>query len=595
MLRNLNTERRLAVALEPLQVLYGLYAARLFVALGVFVPALLITDFLASQGAASDHFAIHAVAIAGLAAAAVFTPLSYFLSHHRRRSTGRAFLLSQAILDVGLASAVVHITGGLQSPFVSLFIGLAAAYALLLPLAAALVIAVSAGLVHGTINLATAEAGANLPVLVVQVVIITLVAAATSVIGSRLRAVRSQLRTVEGELRRLELDTADVLRIIPSGVVTIDSGRRLVYANLAAAELLGIDVEASLGRDVAPLFERLSPELAIAVDETLHLGRRLRNRELEIVRPTDGDDADAGDGVPLAVSSSVLTASGKDRSYVLLMQDLRPGRQLEDLRLRAGRLGAVAELSASLAHELKNPLASIRSAAEQLCGRGFEDEDDGILGRLIVRESDRLNLILGEFGDFARVDVAERRPVPLDRLIPEVLETVGRHPAAAGRARLESEFLDDAGGLWGDPELLRRVLQNLVLNAVQVGEADGPVHVRVVTDSLRPDLVPGEISLGNPVRIRVIDDGPGIDPEDLPRIFDPFYTRRPGGSGLGLSIAHRAVQAHGGALLVNSEPGRGACFAVVLPRRGGRDRLPADEDRRVRELEALEAAGPGEG
>jgi signal transduction histidine kinase len=258
---------------------------------------------------------------------------------------------------------------------------------------------------------------------------------------------------------------------------------------------------------------------------------------------------------------------------VFLLQDLRPVRQLEDLRLRTGRLEAVAEFSASLAHELKNPLASIRSAVEQLCGRTFEDDDDRILGRLIVRESDRLDGILKEFSDFARVDVTERRPIDVDELVRDVLETAGRHPVAEGRASIESERLDDLQGLWGDPELLHRSLLNLVLNALQVGDPENPVRVRIISDSLRPDLVPGEISLGNPVRIRVIDDGPGIDPEDLPRIFDPFYTRRPGGSGLGLSIAHRAVQAHGGALLASSIPGEGATFAIVLPRRTGRGRL----------------------
>jgi two-component system sensor histidine kinase PilS (NtrC family) len=273
------------------------------------------------------------------------------------------------------------------------------------------------------------------------------------------------------------------------------------------------------------------------------------------------------------VSSTTLLGASGGASYVFLLQDLRPVRQLEDLRLRTGRLEAVAELSASLAHELKNPLASIRSAVEQLCSRSFSTDDDRTLGRLIVRESDRLDGILSEFSDFARVDVSERRPVDVDALIRDVFETARRHPAAGNRATLESERLDDLDGLWGDPELLHRCLLNLVLNALQVGDPDEPVRVRVVADALRPDLVPGEISLGNPVRIRVIDDGPGIDPEDLPRIFDPFYTRRPGGSGLGLSIAHRAIQAHGGALLASSVRGEGATFAIVLPRRTGRGRL----------------------
>jgi len=160
----------------------------------------------------------------------------------------------------------------------------------------------------------------------------------------------------------------------------------------------------------------------------------------------------------------------------------------------------------------------------------------------------------------------------------EVIETVRRNPAAEGRATITAEVLDDMSGLWGDPELLHRTLLNLVLNAVQVGDPEEAVTVRVVADALRPELVPSEVSLGHPVRIRIIDDGPGIEAEDLPRIFDPFYTRRPGGSGLGLSIAHRAVQAHGGALIATSNKGEGATFAMVLPRRTGKGRARADED-----------------
>jgi signal transduction histidine kinase len=147
----------------------------------------------------------------------------------------------------------------------------------------------------------------------------------------------------------------------------------------------------------------------------------------------------------------------------------------------------------------------------------------------------------------------------------------------------------DMSGLWGDPELLHRTLLNLVLNAVQIGEADTTVRVQVIADALRPDLVPSEVALGHPVRIRVIDDGPGIDADDLPRIFDPFYTRRKGGSGLGLSIAHRAVQAHGGALIASSNRGEGATFAMVLPRRTGRDDVVFDS-RRTTEAKDTAAA-----
>jgi len=593
LLRALKSERRLAAALEPLQILYWIYAARLVIALGVFGAALLVSQDFGWESVSLVGREGTAIAVAGLAAAALLTPIAYFWSHRRRVQPGPMFMISQALLDIFVVNAVVHLTGGYASPFVSLFIALAAAYALIVSLPAALLVALGTGLVYLVDNFFSSPDGAIPGLLVVQVAMFTLVAVVTSLIAVRLRLVRDQLGSVEGELRRLALDTADVLRIIPSGVVTVDGQAKLVYLNLAASELLGVDVARTLGHDVVPVFERRAPELARAVDETVRQQRRILNREIEVQTPTisgspvAGEDSTdgtsigagvaAGPGgapvVPISVSSTTLLGASGGASYVFLLQDLRPVRQLEDLRLRTGRLEAVAEFSASLAHELKNPLASIRSAVEQLCGRTFEDDDDRILGRLIVRESDRLDGILKEFSDFARVDVTERRPIDVDELVRDVLETAGRHPVAEGRASIESERLDDLEGLWGDPELLHRSLLNLVLNALQVGDPEHPVHVRIISDSLRPDLVPGEISLGNPVRIRVIDDGPGIDPEDLPRIFDPFYTRRPGGSGLGLSIAHRAVQAHGGALLASSIPGEGATFAIVLPRRTGRGRL----------------------
>jgi two-component system sensor histidine kinase PilS (NtrC family) len=399
---------------------------------------------------------------------------------------------------------------------------------------------------------------------------------------------------VEGELHRLRLDTADVLRIIPSGVMTLDASGNLVYMNLAAAEMLDIDAGTFLGEDLLPVLRRRAPEVATAVGEAMETGRRIRNREVDVLgrTPTEGP-VSGGDPTPVALSTTMLQDVGAGPSHVILLQDLRAVRQLENLRLRTGKLEAVSELSASLAHELKNPLASIRSAVEQLAGRTRGSDDERVLGRLIVRESDRLSRILSEFSDFARVDVAERRPVDVDRLIRDVTETALRHPAAEGRATITREIVDDMSGLWGDPELLHRTLLNLVLNALQVGESGEPVRIRIVADALRPDLVPAEVSLGQPVRIRVMDDGPGIDAADLPKIFDPFYTRRKGGSGLGLSIAHRAIQAHGGALIASSVPGEGATFAVVLPRRTGRGRGSVDE-LQVREMTPEDASAPGE-
>lgn len=590
LLRSANTERRLAAALEPIQVLYWMYAVRLLLSIGVFGSQLLISDLGAPQapGLFSDEYR---VATLGLSAATLLTPLAYWYSHRRgNRKLGLVFIYAQAMLDVMLVNGIVLLTSGGNSPFTFLFIPLAAAYALILPLPSAVLVALSSGLIYLLSSLLAFPGQVSIWGILLQVIIFTMIAVLASLLGARLRQVRLRLRSVEGELRRLQLDTADVLRIIPSGVLTVDADWLLVYMNLAAADLLQIDIDPWLGRDFRELIDARAPGLSAALAETLATGRRVRNREVEILPPLAGYqfevDADPTDSLalreplPVTVSTSSLQGTGSGTSYVVLLQDLRPVRQLEDLRLRTGRLEAVAELSASLAHELRNPLASVRSAVEQLSGRSYASESDQVLGRLITRESDRLSRVLGEFSDFARVDVAERRLIDVDRLTREVVETVQQHPDASGRTEFERKMYGDMAGLWGDPELLHRTLLNLVLNAVQVGDQTRKVRVRIVADALRPDLIPTEVSLGLPVRIRVMDDGPGISPDDLPRIFDPFFTRRQGGSGLGLSIAHRAVQAHGGALMATSTPGEGATFTIVLPRRGERARDVRDDDER---------------
>jgi two-component system sensor histidine kinase PilS (NtrC family) len=566
-----------------------MYAIRLLFSIGVFGSQLLIQDLTQPQlpGLFSPEYR---VATLGLSAATLLTPLAYWYSHRKRLTLGVVFIYAQAMLDVLLVNGIVHLTGGSNSPFTFLFIPLAGVYALILPLAPAVLIALSGGLIYLLANLMAFPGQVSAWGLLIQVGIFTMVAVLASLLGARLQHVRVRLRSVEGELRRLQLDTADVLRIIPSGVLTVDADWRLVYVNLAAAELLQIGVDPWLGREIRSLLEARSVGMAVAVQETLDTGRRVRNREVEIL-PQLADSAETSSGsedgpgqprtpIPVAVSTSSLQGAGTGQSYVVLIQDLRPARQLEDLRLRTGRLEAVAELSASLAHELRNPIASVRSAVEQLSTRAHAAESDQVLGRLITRESDRLSRILGDFSDFARVDVARREPIDVDRLVREVVETVALHPGAEGRAFFDRQVAPDLGGLWGDQELLHRMLLNLVLNAVQVGAPDEKVRIQIIADALRPDLVPTEISLGVPVRIRVIDDGPGIDPSDLPKIFDPFFTRRQGGSGLGLSVAHRAVQAHGGALIASSTPGEGATFAIVLPRRGHLPRPPEGLDER---------------
>lgn len=559
-------EQRPTETVETTRVLYWIYAARLVVGLSVYGSAMLVGEAWYEVSAEAVPLGSQILGFTGLAVAAVATLLSYLYSHRREQGVSRHFLYVQAFLDIVLVTGIVHLTGGSESVFPPLFyVALASAYALVLPFGPAILVALYTGVAYlGEIWLAYPS---QMHVTVwLQVAIFTAVASVSSAIGGRLRQEKVRVRSLEGELRRLRLDTTDILRTVDTGVVTLDDQGHLAYMNPAAEYLLGVDVGLWLGRDFLEAMEKRIPDLADVARETLTRRQSVENREVLV----DGGRAHP---VPVAVTTRILQRPQARPSLTLALQDLRPARRLEELRIRMNRLEAVAELSASLAHEIRNPLASIRSAVEQLGSDEAGDaEDDQVLERLIVREADRLNRLLEEFNDFARVDVREREPLVLDTLVREAVEVVERHPATQAGASFEMDLNGPFENLWGDPDVLHRTLVNLLLNAVQVQGPDASPRIRIVADELRPDLLPSEVSLGSPVRLRVIDDGPGIPEEDLERIFEPFFTRRSGGTGLGLSIAHRAIQAHGGALLASSTEGQGATFVILLPRRDTRRR-----------------------
>jgi two-component system sensor histidine kinase PilS (NtrC family) len=584
-----------ARALDAGRVLYWVYATRLVVCLGVFGTALVVgTPWMGgTEGTLPAGF--RAVALAGLLLAAVGTPLAYWHTHFRGRPVTQDFLYSQAVLDILLVTGIVHITGGSESVFPPLFyIALASGYSLLMPFASAVFVAVVCGGAYLSDIIGAYPAQLGAPV-VTQVVIFTVVASVTSTIAARLRQARGRLRELEGELHRLRLDTADVLRTLDAGVLTLDGDGRLAYMNPAAEGLLRVSGAQWLGADFMNALDRGGTELARAIRESLRQDEPVHDREVTL-------DRGGQEPLPVAVSTAVLHQPGAPSSITVVLRDLRTIRRLEELRLRAGRLEAVAELSASLAHEIRNPLSAIRSAVQQLEPPGENggiedgDEDDAILSRLIVRESDRLDRLLGEFNDFARVDVTRREALDVPRLMEEAVELVRQRAETPADAHFEVECRGDVTDLWGDPDLLHRTLSNIVLNAVQAAEPGHPPTVRLVADNLQLEEVPGDVALGSPVRIRITDDGPGIPADRLAWIFEPFHTGRPGGTGLGLSIAQRAVEAHGGALLVSSKPGEGTTFSLILPRREWAERPHGGpEDRSVDAARHRSRKSPGPG
>lgn len=242
---------------------------------------------------------------------------------------------------------------------------------------------------------------------------------------------------------------------------------------------------------------------------------------------------------------------------------------IERLHTRAERLEAVAEMSASLAHEIKNPLASIRSAAELLAKVPGADDDTRTLTKLVQRESDRLSRLLSEFLDFARTEVTSVRRLDIIEIARHAAALVAAHPDKPEQVTIRELFPSTPLVVVGDDDLLHRAIFNLLLNAVQASPPGGEVRVEAV-ELAHHQLPPqAEHFSRGAIMLRIADQGRGIPDSIKDRLFEPFVTTKAGGSGLGLSIVHRAVEAHHGFILVDSQDQHaGTRFSVILPKLG---------------------------
>ncbi len=483
------------------------------------------------------------------------TAASVWHTHFRGQSAGQTFLYLQALFDVGLITAVVHVTGGPQSDFAGLYVVLVAVTAVLMPPASTALITVTAALAYlGDVMLG--HPASSIASTWIQVAVFALVAGVTAYLATRVSLMGAEREALAGELRQVRLEAADVLRQLRSGVLTLNGGGRLLFCNPAAEELLGLPIASWTGRSIIPHLARVAPKFAAAIQSL----PQNPGGQVRVEADVQGPDRT----FPIGVTITLLEAGSDDGGtprITAIFTDISSTKRLEQLRLRAERLEAVAELSASLAHEIKNPLASIRSSVEQLARVAHRHPDEQFLAGLIVRESDRLSRLLTEFLDFSRVRVTQYREVDLAEVADAAIRLVREHPDCATGAGITLH-----GGpavLEGDEDLLHRVVWNLVLNAVQAMGPGARVEVRLSRPSA--SQIPAGVAIPAPVALTVADNGPGI-PESLRgRLFQPFVSGRPGGSGLGLAIVQRAVDAHRGVVLLESTPGRGTTFTIYFP------------------------------
>ncbi len=390
-------------------------------------------------------------------------------------------------------------------------------------------------------------------------------------------------------IRDLGAFNAQVLATVRSAIWVLDDAGRTVFVNRAAREVLtgrpagdeAIDdflLTIGRGRRVEPLSEDEGlPELLL--DARLHLDDHggplpvyLRTRPEGTHRGEGHILREDGERVPVLVQTSLMRGRKGDEPWlVVVAEDLRETRILEAERLRADRLEGLVEMSATLAHEIRNPLMGLSAQAELLAEHLHADDDRRRYLDVITREVGRIDDTITRMLNFVRPYEPAFGPTDLRALVEDAMDLV--RPRAAGRS--VALGLDDDGGdlgLKGDGAQLKQVLLNLLINGIDAAPEGGRLRVVLRAED---GVVLADPARGTRQRVpglvcEVRDDGAGVPAADLPRIFRPFYTTKSSGTGLGLAVSHKIVTAHGGEIAVDRDGGE-TVFRVVLPRRAGAD------------------------
>ena len=386
------------------------------------------------------------------------------------------------------------------------------------------------------------------------------VAVLSVIVGNRIRAANWTVQQLHEAIVRLRKSHDHFFDQLPVGLALFAPGLEIVRAN---ARLLSQGPER---RDnVVKWLEAEIPEAVRGIERILDgdiseqsgesQSSAGRHYSWQLARVADPDLST----FPTTALSAPITAGESNRPIemeertlaLLVLRDITDRRQSEEARRRADHFEQVAELSAGLAHELRNPLAALRSAAEQLTEVSWSDPVDARLARIVIREADRLDRLVGDFLNFARVGQGQVAQHSLHRLVDDAVQVAA--PVAAERG-VKLALSAPEANILTDADLVHRVLSNLVLNAVAFAPSGSTVDVEASIDGRRAVF-------------RVRDRGPGVPATDRSRIFRPFVTSRPDGIGLGLAIAARAAAMLGGSLSVadpeDGEPG--AVFVFLVP------------------------------
>jgi two-component system sensor histidine kinase HydH len=331
-----------------------------------------------------------------------------------------------------------------------------------------------------------------------------------------------------------------------NGLLSIDPEGKVVSFNRLALEMLGLEESSIEGMNLREVIDFQ----ASGIQDTLSKGSAVLDREIQHWSAT-------GEPVALSLSAtSIMGAENECKGAVIILRDLSEIKRLEEKVRRSEKLAAVGKLAAGVAHEIRNPLSSIRGFAQFLRHALADRPKDREYAEIMVKEVDRMNRVVTDLLTFARPLEAELAPTDLQELLEHVLRLVNADAQGRG-VEIHKNISENLPAIDLDANQVTQCLLNLTLNALQALDAGGSIEVGATMAADYSKLL-----------IWVEDDGSGIPAVDLDKVFDPFFTTREQGTGLGLAIVHTIVENHNGEIRVQSpvpEKNKGARFTISIP------------------------------
>ncbi len=479
----------------------------------------------------------------------------------RKEKYFRANLYIQLMIDIGLISFLVYATGSIGSNY-SLLYSLVIIYsAIFLGRRGALIVATFCALAYGlVIDLEyfkiiptfystgrdyTVEASDVLVRFIVHILSFYILAFLASIVVEQEKKTRSLLEERESAFNQLDLLFRSIIESVDTGVMTTTLQGRIKTFNRAAESITGYPLKAVENMRIQELF----PDVAGYFDADA-LNQTRSRREVNIV---------TAKGYPVILGCSISALKdrlGKQIGYIMIFQDLTEIKRMEDKLQQSKKLALIGEMAAGLAHEMRNPLASIAGSIELLGQTASLDETDKRLMQIILRGKEQLDHFVRDFLLLARPLPQTREIVPVGVVVDEILEHIKMSKDGKPGISVIKAFT----GLnlaYANKEQVRQIIQNLILNAFQAMEDEGNLKLEISPIKLEDEK--------DYTVFKVSDNGCGIEEKDLKNVLEPFFTNKEKGTGLGLAIVSRLVDGYGGKIKIESQVNQGTSVTVWLP------------------------------